>query len=85
LLVSSHQQLIDNQKSFVDTAEQGTQIQGKLMDTINSTGAAVERLDRLMDYLIMRAGNSDAGENKVKSKEIEEDSDRHDPEINPEG
>lgn len=84
MLASSQQQLLDNQKSFASTAEQVIQVQGKLMDTISSTGAAVERLDCLMNYLIMRAGNSNQNQNGADNKNLDEDSDRPDLEINPE-
>ena len=53
-LVESQRQIIENQRAMMDSIERLANVQAETSERLASLGAAVERLDAILDYLIRR-------------------------------
>lgn len=60
-MIQIQQTLAETQRSISQSVEQLTGVQTQLGENLACTNAAVERLDRLMDYLIKQDGERSNG------------------------
>ncbi|MUG95462.1 hypothetical protein F7734_25100 [Scytonema sp. UIC 10036] len=54
--MASQQSLVESQRSLLQSMERLTVVEQQLPEQQVSTNASVERLDRILDYLIRRDG-----------------------------